>query len=157
MGVRGTRVQCINNQFIDVNTLDHRIPSQGIEVWMTDCSKHTVYYRINANQATRLCTALNKIVDHKCTQTIVKYGYGGVDIITIILSDDDAVTIEGRGMIGSNNCRPTKVSITVSIDNVKSIVNALIAMRDYFVREHQAYLQRAEARKRLCARFKKRK
>lgn len=36
MGVRGTRVQCINNQFIDVNTLDHRIPSQGIEVWMTD-------------------------------------------------------------------------------------------------------------------------
>ena len=88
---------------------------------------------------------------------IVKYGYGGVDVITIILSDDDTVTIEGMGMIGSNNCRPTKVSITVSIDNVKSIVDALIAMRDYFVREHQAYLQRAEARKRLCARFKKRK
>lgn len=57
----------------------------------------------------------------------------------------------------SPNCRPTKVSITVSIDNVKSIINALIAMCDYFVREHLAYLQRAEARKRLCARFKKRK
>lgn len=67
--------------------------------------------------------------------------FNSLPIITIILSDDDTVTIEGMGMIGSNNCRPTKVSITVSIDNVKSIVNALIAMRDYFVREHQAYLQ----------------
>lgn len=157
MGVRGTRVSCINNQFIDVNTLDHRIPSQGIEVWMTDCSKHTVYYRINANQATRLCTALSKIVDRKCTQTVVKYGYGEIDDITTNLNDDNTVTIKGKGTISSNNCRPTKVSISVSIDNVVSAMNALITMRDYFVREHQAYLQRAEARKRLCARFKKRK
>lgn len=149
MGVRGTRVSCINNQFIDVNTLDHRIPSQGIEVWMTDSSKHTVYYRINANQATRLCIALSKIVDSKCTQTIVKYGYGGVDVIIITLNDDNTATIKGKGTISNNSCRLTKVSITVSIDNVKSIINTLIAMRDYFVREHQAYLQRAAARKRL--------
>lgn len=155
MGVRGTRVQCINNQFIDVNTLDHRIPSRGVEIWLVTRGNTCVYFRLNASQITRLCNALDDVVHRKKTRIVLQYS--DVESIEIVMHYNDTITIRGYGQAKPDRCRLVKRALCVSIPNAQSAIKALASMRDYFVREHQAYLQRLEARKRVYCRFRERK